>query len=104
MKVLSVSLTKEITSWAEPYNGIRAGIARLEDILEGPSYQDTQAETISNKLLDNPQMVEWQAESQTVIVLALKHPQDDPRLDYWERGDSWGNRRRRELSEHEKVA
>ena len=99
MKVPSASLTKEITSWAESYNGVRTGFALLEDILEGPSYQDTRAVPIRNELLDYLQRVEWQVEPQTVIVLALNHPQDDPRLDYWERGDSWGNRKLRELSQ-----
>jgi len=28
----------------------------------------------------------------------LNHPENDLRLDYWERGDTWGNRRLRELS------
>ena len=99
MKAPSVSLTKEITSQAESYNGIRVGFARLEDILNGPSYRETQTEPIRIELQDYSQKVEWQVEAQTVMVLALKHPQDDPRLDYWERGDSWGNRKLRELSE-----
>jgi epoxyqueuosine reductase len=99
MKVLSVSLTQKIASQAESYNGIRVGFARLEDILKGPSYQDTQTGPVINELLNYSQMVEWQAEAQTVMVLALEHPQNDPRLDYWERGDSWGNRKLRELSE-----
>ena len=99
MNVPSVSLVKEITSRIESYNGIRAGFARLEDILESPSYQDNQREPIRNELLDSSQWAESLVNAQTVIVLALKHPQDDPQLDYWERGDSWGNRKLRELSE-----
>jgi epoxyqueuosine reductase len=34
-----------------------------------------------------------------VLILGLNHPEKDPRLDYWERGDTWGNRRLRKLSE-----
>jgi len=33
------SLITEIISQAESYDGIRAGIVRLEDVLKGPSYQ-----------------------------------------------------------------
>ncbi len=33
-----------------------------------------------------------------MLVLGLHHPKADPRLDYWERGDTWGNRRLREIS------
>ena len=38
---LEASLTTEIISEAESYDGIRAGIVRLEDVLHGPSYQVT---------------------------------------------------------------
>ena len=35
------SLTTEVISQAESYDGIRAGIVRLKDVLKGPSYQAT---------------------------------------------------------------
>jgi hypothetical protein len=31
------SMTKEVISQAESYDGIRAGIVRLENVLKGPS-------------------------------------------------------------------
>lgn len=93
------SLTAEIISRAETYNGIRAGIVRLGDILQGPSYQATQESPESKTVLDNLQMVDWPTEALTVLILGLNHPRKDPRLDYWEKGDSWGNRRLKEISE-----
>ncbi len=37
--------------------------------------------------------------AQTVLVLGLYHPEEDPRLDWWEHGDTRGNRRLRKISE-----
>ena len=34
-----------------------------------------------------------------MLILGLNHSEKDPRLDYWEQGDTGGNRRLREISE-----
>ena len=94
-----VSLTTEVISQAESYNGVRAGIVRLKDVLKGPSYQVTPEGSRSTTTpLDDAPIDDWPSEAQTVLVLGLNHPENDLRLDYWERGDTWGNRRLRELS------
>ena len=92
-------LTTEVISQAESYDGIRAGIVRLEDVLKGPSYQATSEGSRSTTHLDDVEVVSWPTEARTVLVLGLYHPVKDPRLDWWERGDTWGNRRLREISE-----
>jgi epoxyqueuosine reductase len=94
-------LTNEIISQAESYVGIQAGIVRLEDILKGPSYQ-TQATPEDPGImtpLDDAQIIDWPPKAQTVLIVGLHHPENDPRLDYWEKGDTWGNRRLWEISE-----
>lgn len=94
-----VSLTTEVISQAESYNGVRAGIVRLKDVLKGPSYQVTpEGSRSTTTQLDDAPIDDWPSEAQTVLVLGLNHPENDLRLDYWERGDTWGNRRLRELS------
>ena len=93
------SLTAEVISQAESYDGIRAGIVPLKEVLEGPSYQATAKDQESMTQLDGVQIGNWPANAKTVLILGLKHPEKDPRLDYWEQGDSWGNRRLREISE-----
>ncbi len=93
------SLTTEVISQAESYDGIRAGIARLEDVLKGPSYHAAPEGPRSTTRLDDVQIVDWPAEAQTVLVLGLNHSEKEPRLDYWEQGDTGGNRRLREISE-----
>ncbi|MBW2252819.1 MAG: hypothetical protein JRF60_19935, partial [Deltaproteobacteria bacterium] len=90
------SLTTEIISQAQSYDGIRAGIVRLKDVLKGYSYQ-VGPEDVEHTIDEVP--VNWPAEAQTVLILGLNHPEKDPRLDYGERGDTWGNRRLREISE-----
>jgi epoxyqueuosine reductase len=93
------SLTAEIISRAESYHGIRAGIIRLKDVLKGPSYQDNPEGPGIPTQLDDVQVVDWPLAAQTVLVLGLYHPEEDPRLDWWEQGDTRGNRRLREISE-----
>jgi epoxyqueuosine reductase len=93
------SLTTEIISQAESYDGIRAGIAHLEDILQGPSYQATPEGPGILTQLDDVQVVDWLREARTVLILGLNHPKKDPRLDWEERGDTWGNRHLRKISE-----
>jgi epoxyqueuosine reductase len=48
---------------------------------------------------DSP-IEDWPQEAHSVLVLGLHHPDDNLRLDYWESGDTWGNRRLRNISEH----
>jgi epoxyqueuosine reductase len=92
--------TTEIISTAESYDGIQAGIVSLKDVLKSPSYQSRPAgPVIRNSRLNDVQDDHWPAWAQTVLVLGLYHPEKDPRLDYWEYGDTWGNRRLREISE-----
>jgi epoxyqueuosine reductase len=96
---LKAPLTNEIILHAESFNGIRAGIIRLEDVLKGPSYQATPQSPGAADMSDETQIVDWPTEAQTVLILGLHHPENDPRLDYWEQGDTLGNRHLREISE-----
>ena len=96
--ISKASVTTKIISQAESYDGIQAGIARLEDVLKGPSYQANPEDQGATTEWGDDQIVDWPAEAQTVLILGLIHPEEDPRLDYWEKGDTWGNRRLREVS------
>lgn len=93
------SLTAEIISQAESFAGIRAGITHLEDVLKGPSYQAVPEGPGNTTQLDDVEVVNWPTEARSVLVLGLIHPVNDPRIDWWECDDTWGNRRLREISE-----
>ena len=98
--VSKTSIRNEVILQAESYEGIRAGIVRLEDVLRGPSYKATPEGSRNTHLLDDvPKSVGWPSDAQTVLVLGMNHPEKEPRLDYWEQNDTWGNRRLREISE-----
>ncbi len=72
------SPTTEIISQAESYDGIRAGIVRLEDVLKGPSYQATPKGPGILTQLDDVQVVDWLREARTVLILGLNHPKKKP--------------------------
>ncbi len=88
-----MSLTAEIIAKAESMDAIRAGMVPLADVLRGASYNSELYEPADlNPIYDD------HPTTGSLLVLGLMHPEDDRRLDWWERGDSWGNRRLREIS------
>ena len=98
--VTDPSLAAEIIARAESFPEIQAGIARLEDVLKGPSYQVVPDGEWSTSLSHQEGAVtEWPPEARSVLVLGLKHSKNDLRLDWWDRGNTPGNRRLIEISE-----
>jgi len=94
----AITLTHEVIAQAESYDGIKAGVVPLKHVLEGFSYQTmAEAQRSANKF-ERGNIGNWPMMAQTVLVLGLNHPEDNPRLDYWERGNTEGNRRLREIS------
>ncbi len=83
---------------AESPGGIRAGLAALADVLKGPSCQASCDGSDGPSGPGRLRRDAWPPEARTVLVLGLHHPAKNPRLDWWERGDTWGNRRLRALS------
>jgi len=93
-----VSLTTEAITRAESLYGIRAGVARLSDILKGYSYQvGPEDEEHKNHMDEVP--ANWPAEARSVLVWGLHHPASEPKLEWWKRGNSLGNRRLIDISE-----
>ena len=76
-------MSTEIIEKAGSFSGIKAGIARLEDILNAPSYQ----------VVPEGEWSEWPPDARSVLVLGLSHPEDNPRLDWWDGDNTLGNRR-----------
>ncbi len=90
--LLDFSLSTEIINYAESFPDIRAGIALTEDVLKGASYQVVSEEQRSLSSLDALPFVKWPENAHSVLVLGLAHPQNDLPLDWWEGGNTWGNR------------
>lgn len=97
--VTDASLAAEIIGRAESFPRIRAGIAHLEDILKAPSYRVVPDGDWSTSLSEEGTVAEWPAEARSVLILGFNHPEEDPRLDWWDRGNTSGNRRLIEISE-----
>ncbi len=93
------SLTTEIIDYIESLYGVKAGIAVLSAVLDGRSYRANSSAWKSTTGLDGEPAPEWPAEARTVLVLGVKHPEDAPRLDWWMRGNTPGNRRLMDISE-----
>jgi len=94
------SLTQEIVAKAESLKeGICAGVVRLKDVLQGPSYQVVQDGAVRTTHFSDDLQVDWPADGLSFIVLGLRHPLSEPRLDWWERGDTLGNRHLRRASQ-----
>ena len=95
----SVSMTNEIISRAESHEGIQAGIVPLEDVLESPSHKAQERSKTTYLPDDVITSVDWPSDARTVLVMGMNHPEKAPHLDYWERGDTQGNRYLRDVSE-----
>lgn len=92
------SLTAKVISQADSYDGIQAGIVRLADVLQGPSYQADHIGPTKAAVFDDDGIDAWPDDARTVLVMGMVHPEEERHLDYWERGDTWGNRRMRDIS------
>lgn len=94
----AITVTNEIIARAESYDGIKAGVVPLKDVLEGRSYKAVSKDQKNTNKFERGSIGSWPMMTQTVLVLGLKHPEDNPQLDYWDGVDTPGNNRLREIS------
>ena len=88
---------KELLAKAEGFEGVRAGIAEVRAVLDGPSYQ---ARGEGDWQDSHPEKaVTWLPKARSLLVLAMHHPPDQPSLDWFYRSNSLGNRRMHEISQ-----
>jgi len=95
------SLADEIVTHAESFPDIRAGVARLEDVLNAPSYRAVPEGSWSPSLTSSPDdtVTRWPPKARAVLVLGLYHPEDDLGLDWWTGGNTKGNQRLMDVSD-----
>jgi len=97
---MASSLSAEAIMKSESFPGIKAGTARLEDILNGPSYRAVSQERWPVTPPSGEMAVdEWPPDAASVLVLGLHHPKDTPGLDRWDGGNTPGNRQLMEISD-----
>lgn len=97
-KTYAMMMPEKIIAKAESFPGIKAGIARPDDVLNSPSYHAAENEAWMQHVSHNGSMTNWSLKAQSVIVLGLHHPEDAPHLDWWELGNTLGNHRLIEVS------
>ena len=87
---------EELIAKAECFDGIRAGIADVAEVLNGPSYKAVPRGEW--KTGHSEETTPWIPNARSLLVLAMHHPGEAPRLDWSERGNSEGNRRMTKIS------
>jgi epoxyqueuosine reductase len=91
MKAIPLSYATEMITRAESYEDVRAGIVRLGDVLKSPSYNVLR--TGVWKIDCSTESVEkWIEGGRSVLVLGRHHPAGKLQLDWFERGNTSGNR------------
>jgi epoxyqueuosine reductase len=90
-------LAKQLIAEAEKQDGIRAGLATVADVLNGPSYKAAAGQAWQCD--HGEQTVQWLPNAESLLVLAMHHPKKRPELDWFDRGDTAGNRRLTKISE-----
>ncbi len=92
-------LAEELIAEAEKYNGFRAGIADIDKVLGGPSYKAVAKAEGSWETNHTEKKTPWLQDANSLLVLAMHHPEDEPRLDWFDRGNTSGNRQMTKISE-----
>jgi len=88
---------EELIAEAEKRDDFRAGIAAIDEVLEGPSYK---VSTVGDwKTNHSEEITPWLPNARSLLVLAMHHPENNPRLDWFDRGNTAGNRRMTKISE-----
>ncbi|BEQ12997.1 hypothetical protein [Desulfoferula mesophila] len=90
---------EELVAKAESYEGMRAGIADLGAVLDAPSYRCQPQGQAAWRDEHSEKSVAWLPKAASLLVLAMHHPRDQPRLDWFDRGNTAGNRRMQEVLE-----
>jgi epoxyqueuosine reductase len=90
-------LSAALIAEAEKWDGIRAGVAAIDSVLAGPSYKAAAGVNWEDDHYE--QATPWLPNARSLLVLAMHHPEGDPRLDWFGRGNTPGNHRLTQISE-----
>ena len=90
-------LAEELIAQAEKWDGFRAGIADIDEVLGGPSYKAVAEGSWKTNHSEDTTL--WLPDARSLLVLAMHHPENDPRLDWFDRGNTAGNRHMTKISE-----
>ncbi|NNK14448.1 MAG: hypothetical protein HKP52_09435 [Desulfofustis sp.] len=83
-------IAKELIAEAEKWDGIQARIADMADVLNSPSYKAVGGEHWQDDHAE--QTIQWLANASSLLILAMHHPKEKPELDWFDQGNTSGNR------------
>lgn len=87
---MSGKISKELISEAAKRDGIQGRIADIADVLVCPSYKA--AAGVSWQDDHAEQAIKWLPNARSLFILAMHHPEEKPELDWFDRGNTAGNR------------
>ena len=87
---MSNQIAKELIAEAEKWEGIQGRIADIADVLNSPSYKAVRGESWQDDHAE--QTIKWLPNASSLLILAMFHPKQKPELDWFERGNTSGNR------------
>lgn len=94
---MSDLIAQQLIARVERWDGVIAGIADIADVLNCPSYKAGAGEHWQDNHAE--QTARWLPGARSLLVLAMHHPEDKPELDWFDRGNTSGNRRLTRISD-----
>ena len=87
---MSDQIAKELIAKAEKREGVQGRIADIADVLNSPSYKAAGGEQWQDNHAE--QAISWLPNARSLLILAMHHPKENPELDWFDRGNTSGNR------------
>ena len=83
-------IAKELIAEAERWEGIQGRIVDIVDVVNSPSYKAAVGEQWQDNHAE--QAITWLPNARSLLILAMHHPKENPELDWFDRGNTSGNR------------
>lgn len=87
---MSSQITKELIAEVEKWDGIQGRVANIAVVLNSPSYKAVGGEQWQDDHAE--QTITWLPNACSLLILAMHHPKENPELDWFDRGNTSGNR------------
>lgn len=87
---MSEQIAKELIAEVEKWDGIQGRLANIADVLSSPSYKTVDGELWHDDHAEQP--IKWLPQARSLLILAMHHPKGNPELDWFDRGNTSGNR------------
>ncbi|NND79523.1 MAG: hypothetical protein HKN53_06475 [Maribacter sp.] len=87
---MSDKIVKELITEVEKWDGIQGRVVDIADVVNSPSYKAAVGEYWPDDHAEHT--IRWLPNASSLLILAMEHPQEKPKLDWFDRGNTSGNR------------